>query len=157
MSNNKTLNNLPNEMLRNFMKYMTAEDLFTFGQVNNKFRENVINYCTHPLSTKMQYLKTRKNWYYKEKTVYDLPNGLSMFKNVRKTMCKNDSCECKLYRQRKDWTIIDIFYCPCSEYGDKPSTCSECCMLMHEILNIQCESCLDGMQQCKNCQNDLDN
>ena len=89
-------------------------------------------------------------------------------------MCGRDSCDCKKYRQRKDWVIMDPGCCPsCTEliynnelygmnsidelYAAKNEfyfgiTCWYHCVLMEEIFSLNlCNDCALGKRHCSEC------
>ena len=51
---------IPEEIFRVIFKHLTVEDIFNLGETSKRMNLVVVNNVTHPLGTKLQYLKMFK-------------------------------------------------------------------------------------------------
>ena len=168
-----SIEDLPEEIFYScFFKYLAPLDIFNLGQCSRKLLNIVVHRSTHPLGTKLQYLKTKHKHFTKTPTVYD---NMPCFNLMSK--CSKIGCPCFKYHQRKDWIIMDPAFCPsCDEtlfsgehdtdriYSSKSNNdivssgpCTYHCVLMKEIFDLNlCEDCRLANRLCAFCSNILD-
>ena len=160
-SNTKiSLETLPGLVYTKLFTYLSLEDIFSLGHCSQKLKYCVYYNSLHPLSTQLQCLKTKYNHYYKETTVYD---DLPQFYNI--TKCDKDECHCQLYKQRKNWVVMNPIYCPCCELKfenqlleiykynlNMRNSCNFDCMLMDEVYSYKiCNHCVKRVYCCESC------
>ena len=73
-------------------KYLAPLDIFNLGQCSRKLMNIVVHRSTHPLGTKLQYLKTKHKHFTKTPTVYD---NMPCFNLMSK--CSKIGCPCFKY------------------------------------------------------------
>ena len=161
-----SLETLPGLVYTKLFTYLSLEDIFSLAQCSQKLKYCVYYNSLHPLSTQLQCLKTKYNHYYKETTVFD---DLPQFYNINK--CDKEECQCQLFKQRKNWDVMNPIFCPCCEskfeknvYNYKLSktvyiynlnmrnSCNFDCMLMEEVYSYKiCNHCVKGIYCCESC------
>ena len=159
-----SLETLPGLVYTKLFTYLSLEDIFSLAQCSQKLKYCVYYNSLHPLSTQLQCLKTKYNHYYKESTVFD---DIPQFYNINK--CNNIECHCQLYKQRKNWVIMNPIFCPCCEskfenfefvnsnysfnyFSNIRNSCNFDCMLMDDVYSYKiCNHCAKDIYQCESC------
>ena len=150
----------------NIFKFLSPEDIFNLGECSNEMKRIVIGNLSHPLATRLQYLKTMKKYYLRISSSYD---DIDSFQYMELSS-KND-CECRKFHQRKNCVIIDSSFCftcidywECGGLGDLDLTndplnipCKYHMDLSDMIFDYRlCSDCYTSNSYCKSCANELD-
>ena len=93
---------IPEEIFRVIFTHLPAEDIFNLDETSKRMKFVVLNNVTHPLSTKLQYLKTKKKHFEKLPSPYD---DISTF--PYSNLCTKGVCACQLYYKRKTLVVVD--------------------------------------------------
>ena len=119
---------LPEEiMYRYVFPYLKAEDIFTLGQCSQKMKKIVVENTLPPLTTHLQYIKTKRRYVSGEKSVYDSSGHNFSFRNA--TKCNEVKCRCQHFLQSEEWTVLD------------PKYCESCVISIACILSLECQDC----------------
>ena len=111
---------IPDEIFRVIFKHLAVEDVFNLGETSKRLSFIVVNNVTHPLGTKLQYLKTVKKHFEKLPSSYD---GITQF--PYSNLCSKEDCDCQLYQKRKDIILIHHVYCSMCTLEPRMTICTE--------------------------------
>ena len=148
---------IPEEIFREIFLHLSSKDIFSLGETSKRLSYIVANNVTHPLSTKLQYLKTKKKHYEKLSSPYDNIPPFP-YSNV----CAKEVCECQLYYKRKNLVVIDPLCCVKCRYAGRGIVesievltwdhCSCHQVLIPILLNISlCPKCETNNIHCQDC------
>ena len=156
------LNTLPIEIMNwNIFPYLSPMDIFNLGQCSKDMRAMVTGIARHPLSTKLQAIKTVQNVVYNTETVYEMVNGGSLFSGWRKCSTSTN-CGCGLYRQRGEFTILDPVNCEHCVHDFEDISyqlyCGTCSLLLQKMFALElCAKCYETkIYYCTECNEDIE-
>ena len=146
---------LPQEIiLLHIFPLLNRVDIFNIGECCQRLRGIVTENILHPLSTELQYLKTRKKFFMQEESAYD---DIESFRNIQK--CLKTTCKCQNFIQRKNIVMLNPSVCTtCTFYHGFPSYCMYHYILMNKLFEYElCTDCLENNKICFICNKELDN